>query len=254
MGVWPREKCWCARALCKTRLWLLPPGSVVSLSPLRLSFKVVGAPVYRLWGWRPGVFSFQWFWFFLHLFPFLAEEWAAAGCLVIFMCCLYMAFTEEAVTTFDLSFIASAHLKAILRVNVVLLITRLMFLLVILQSRKALMLIVSQNREKIISIYHVIYSDMCWISSLFLGQSQHSFLRHETLCLFFTFKEKNVENSIRLAVNWCCQDWRWWFFPLHVADHLGILQCWYTCDCDIYCLPYLRTRSWTLLLVSSFCA
>lgn len=89
------------------------------------------------------------------MFPFLAEEWATAACLVIFMCCLHMAFTEEAVTTSDLSFIASAHLKAILEVNVVLLITRLMFLLVVTQSRKALTFIVSQNREEIINIYHV---------------------------------------------------------------------------------------------------
>lgn len=89
------------------------------------------------------------------MFPFLAEEWATAACLVIFMCCLHMAFTEEAVTTADLSFIASAHLKAILKVNVVLLITRLMFLPVIIQSRKTLTFIVSQNREKIINIYHV---------------------------------------------------------------------------------------------------
>jgi hypothetical protein len=46
------------------------------------------------------------------LFPFLAEEWATAACLVIFMCCLHMAFTKETITTSDLSFIASVHLKA----------------------------------------------------------------------------------------------------------------------------------------------
>lgn len=59
--------------------------------------------------------------------------------------------------------------------------------------------------------------------SLFMGQLKHSFPRHETLPFFF-FKEKNVEtehsqltDAIRVGVDG--------FFPLHVADHLGILQC-----------------------------
>lgn len=33
------------------------------------------------------------------------------------MCCLYMAFTKEALTTSDLSFIASAHIKAFVLPN-----------------------------------------------------------------------------------------------------------------------------------------
>lgn len=79
-----------------------------------------------------GCFLFSNFGSFFICFLFWLKNGLRLAALSSFMCCLYMAFTEEAVTTFDLSFIASAHLKAILRVNVVLLITRLMFLLVIL--------------------------------------------------------------------------------------------------------------------------
>lgn len=85
---------------------------------------------------------------------------------------------------------------------------------------------------------------MCWISSLLLGQLKHSFLRHETLCLFFffSFKKKNIEtkhwqltDAIRIGVDG--------FFPCMLQTIWEYCSVDNTCDCDIYRLPYLRTRS-----------
>ena len=98
---------------CQTELKFLFSNVLHSLYMLIVCITFPTCRVLRFAKWERLLVYFGWFWFsFLHWFPFLAEEWATAAWPIIFICCLHMAFTKEAITTSDLSLIASAPLKA----------------------------------------------------------------------------------------------------------------------------------------------